>query len=158
MATVAASQKIVPFLWFNGNVEEAMNFYVSVFKNGTITSMRRSGDGSVFTGTLELEGQPLYLLNGGPMYPLTPAFSLFVNCEDQAEVDELWARLLEGGGREDRCGWLQDQFGLSWQIIPKALGRLLGDADPARAQRAMQAMMGMKKIDVAELERAAAGE
>jgi predicted 3-demethylubiquinone-9 3-methyltransferase (glyoxalase superfamily) len=106
------------------------------------------------TGVITIFGQELMVLNGGPHYKLTPAFSLFVKCKDQQEVDHYWARLLEGG-REDRCGWLTDKFGLSWQIIPDALGKFLSDPDPARANRAMQAMLGMRKIDVAELERAA---
>jgi predicted 3-demethylubiquinone-9 3-methyltransferase (glyoxalase superfamily) len=155
--------KITPFLWFDHQAEEAMNYYVSIFKNSKVGKVSRYGDagpgakGSVMSATFQLEGQEFMALNGGPMFKFTPAISLFVNCESQAEVDELWAKLSEGG-REDRCGWLQDKYGLSWQIIPTALGRLLGDPDPHRSQRAMQAMLGMGKIDVDGLERAAAGK
>jgi predicted 3-demethylubiquinone-9 3-methyltransferase (glyoxalase superfamily) len=153
-------QKITPFLWFNGDAEEAMNFYVSVFGNSKIGRVSRYGaagpgtPGSVMSATFVLEGQEFHALNGGPQYQFTPALSLFVSCETQQEVDDLWSRLTEGGS-EDRCGWLRDRFGLSWQIIPTALGRLLGDPDPARAQRAMRAMLQMQKIDIAALERAA---
>jgi predicted 3-demethylubiquinone-9 3-methyltransferase (glyoxalase superfamily) len=152
-------QKITPFLWFDGNAEDAMNFYVSIFKNSKVGSVSRYGDagpgpkGGVMSATFQLEGQEFMALNGGPHYKFTPAISLFVNCETQAEVDELWERL-SAGGRKDRCGWLQDKFGLSWQIIPSALPRLLGDKDPAKAQRAMQAMLQMDKIDIKRLEEA----
>jgi predicted 3-demethylubiquinone-9 3-methyltransferase (glyoxalase superfamily) len=150
-------QKITPFLWFNDNAEEAMNFYASIFKNSKVGSVSRYGEGgpgpkgSVMSATFSLEGQEFMALNGGPHYKFTPAISLYVNCETQAEVDELWEKL-SAGGRKDRCGWLQDKFGLSWQIIPSALPRLLGDKDPAKAQRAMQAMLQMDKIDVKKLE------
>lgn len=148
-------QKIVPFLWFDGKAEEAMQFYVSIFPNSKVVSVNRAGpDGPVFSVTFRLDGQEFYALNGGPMYSFTPAISLFVNCETQAEVDNLWARLTAGGGEEQPCGWLKDKFGLSWQVIPSALGRMLGDKDPARAQRVMQAMLKMKKIDIAGLQRA----
>lgn len=153
-------QKITPFLWFDGQPEEAMKFYTSIFKNSRIFDVHRCGDagpgpkGSVLTGTFELEGQQFMALNGGPHYKLTPAFSLFVSCETQAEVDELWDRLLAGGGQPSRCGWLTDKFGLSWQIIPKILGDLLYDPDPVKSQRVMQAMMQMVKIDIAGLQRA----
>lgn len=152
-------QKIVPFLWFDGKAEEAVNFYVSVFKHSKILSMTRYGEagpgpqGSVMAATIQLEGQDFYALNGGPQYKFTPAISLFVNCETQQEVDELWARL-SAGGREDQCGWLTDKFGLSWQIIPTVLGKLLGDKDPAKANRVMQAMLGMVKIDIKGLQQA----
>jgi predicted 3-demethylubiquinone-9 3-methyltransferase (glyoxalase superfamily) len=150
-------QKITPFLWFNDNAEEAINFYVSIFKNSKVGSVSRYGEagpgpkGSVMSATFSLEGQEFMALNGGPHYKFTPAISLYVNCETQAEVDELWEKL-SAGGRKDRCGWLQDKFGLSWQIIPSALPRLLGDKDPAKAQRAMQAMLQMDKIDIKKLE------
>ena len=153
-------QKITPFLWFDTNAEEAANFYVSIFKNSRITTVRRYGDagpgpkGSVMTVAFELEEQEFVALNGGPVFKFTPAISLFVNCESQAEVDALWEKL-SAGGRLDRCGWLTDKFGVTWQIIPRVLIKLLGDPDPVRSQRVMQAMMGMQKIDVAELERAA---
>jgi len=153
-------QKITPFLWFDGHAEEAMKFYTSIFKNSRILDVKRCGDagpgpkGSVFTGTFELEGQQFMVLNGGPHYKLTPAFSLFVNCETQAEVDELWDKLLAGGGQPSRCGWLTDKFGVSWQIIPTALGQLLHDPDPVKSQRVMQAMLQMVKLDIATLQRA----
>ena len=152
--------KIVPFLWFDGNAEAAMNFYVSVFKNSKVVSVSRYGDagpgpkGTVMSATFQLEGQPFYALNGGPQFKFTPAISLFVNCETQAEVDELWTKLTAGGGSEQPCGWLQDRFGLSWQIIPSALGRMLGDKNPKKAGAAMQAMLQMKKIDLQGLQAA----
>lgn len=148
--------KITPFLWFDGKAEEAMHFYVSVFRNSKVLSVMPGPDGKAMSVSFELEGQPFHALNGGPDFKFTPAISLFVSCETQAEVDELWERLSEGG-RKDQCGWLQDRYGLSWQIIPTALGRLLGDPDRARAGRAMNAMLQMKKIDIAGLELAAAG-
>jgi predicted 3-demethylubiquinone-9 3-methyltransferase (glyoxalase superfamily) len=144
-------QKITTFLWFDGNAEEAMKFYVSIFKNSRIVSTMPGPDGKVLTGTFQLEGQQFMALNGGPMYKFTEAISLFVNCETQAEVDDLWKKLTAGGA-ESQCGWLKDKFGLSWQIIPSALGRLLGDKDRAKAGRAMQAMLQMKKIDIAKLQ------
>jgi predicted 3-demethylubiquinone-9 3-methyltransferase (glyoxalase superfamily) len=153
-------QKITPFLWFNDQAEEAMNFYVSIFKNSKIGNVTRYGDagpgpkGSVMSATFHLDGQDFYALNGGPMFSFTPAISLFVDCETQQEVDELWDKLLEGGGVPNQCGWLQDKFGLSWQIIPKALGQMLGDKNPAKANAAMQAMLQMTKIDIAGLKRA----
>jgi len=146
-------QKITTFLWFNGQAEEAMHFYVSIFKNSKVLSVTRYGDagpgpkGSVMSATFQLEGQTFYALNGGPQYTFTPAISLFVSCETQAEVDELWQKLLQGG-RPNRCGWLQDKYGLSWQIIPSALGKMLGDKDPQKANRVMQAMLQMDKIDI----------
>jgi len=153
-------QKIVPFLWFDGNAEEAVNFYVSIFKSAKITSVTRYGDagpgptGSVMAATFQLEGQDFYALNGGPMFKFTPAISLFVNCETQKEVDELWEKLSEGG-RQDQCGWLQDKYGLSWQVVPTVLGRLLGDKDREKANRVMKAMLQMRKIDIKGLEDAA---
>jgi predicted 3-demethylubiquinone-9 3-methyltransferase (glyoxalase superfamily) len=150
-------QKITTFLWFDGNAEEAMKFYVSIFKNSKIVSTMAGPDGKVLTGTFELEGQQFMALNGGPMFKFTEAISLFVNCETQAEVDDLWKKLTAGGA-ESQCGWLKDKFGLSWQIIPSALGRLLGDKDRAKAGRAMQAMLQMKKIDIAKLQQAFDGK
>ena len=141
-------QKIVPFLWFDGRAEEAARFYVSVFKNSKVLSA------TPMSVTFQLEGQQFYALNGGPQYKFTPAVSLFVNCETQADVDDLWRKLLAGGGREDQCGWLQDRFGLSWQVIPTVLGKLLGDKDPVKANRVMQAMLKMKKIDIKGLQQA----
>jgi len=152
-------QKITTFLWFNGQAEEAMHFYVSIFKNSKVLSVTRYGDagpgpkGSVMSATFQLEGQTFYALNGGPQYTFTPAISLFVSCETQVEVDELWEKLLQGG-RPNRCGWLQDKYGLSWQIIPAALGKMLGDKDPQKANRVMQAMLQMDKIDVKRLQQA----
>jgi predicted 3-demethylubiquinone-9 3-methyltransferase (glyoxalase superfamily) len=152
-------QKITPFLWFNDKAEEAMNFYVSIFKNSEVGRVTRYGDagpgpkGAVMSATFQLEGQEFYALNGGPQFSFTPAISFFVNCETQEEVDELWEKL-SAGGRKDRCGWLQDKYGLSWQIIPSALGQMLQDKDPAKANRVMQAMLQMDKIDIARLKRA----
>jgi predicted 3-demethylubiquinone-9 3-methyltransferase (glyoxalase superfamily) len=145
-------QKITPFLWFDGNAEEAMNFYVSVFRNSRIVNVHRAGD-AVMTATFELEGQRFTALNGGPQFKFTEAISLFVDCPTQQEVDRLWERLTDGG-EPGRCGWLKDKYGLSWQIIPSALGRLLGDQDPERAGRVLQAMLQMGKIDIAGLQRA----
>ena len=147
-------QKIVPFLWFNGNAEEAMNFYVSIFKNSKVGNVTRMGD-MVISCTFVLDGVNFYVLNGGPMYQFTEAISLFVNCVTQEEVDDLWDKLIADGGAESRCGWLKDKFGLSWQIIPDVLGKYLGDKDPAKAQRVMQAMMKMKKLDLAAMRAAA---
>ena len=144
-------QKITTFLWYNTEAEEAARFYVSIFKNSRILSV------NPMTVTFQLEGQTFYALNGGPQFKFTPAISLFVDCADQAEVDQLWTKLLAGGGREDQCGWLQDKYGLSWQIIPKALGSMLSDQDRTKADRALQAMLKMKKIEVAKLEAAYAG-
>ena len=152
-------QKITPFLWFDNNLEEAMSFYTSVFKNAKVVNVSRYGDagpgpkGSVMTATFELEGQRFMGLNGGPHFKFTEAVSFFVSCDTQQEVDELWAKLTEGG-EESQCGWLKDRFGLSWQIVPRALGEMLGDKDPKKSQRVMQAMLKMKKIDIAGLKRA----
>ena len=152
-------QKIVPFLWFNDQAEEAMNFYVSIFKNSKIKTIHRYGEagpspkGTVMSGAFELNGQEFMALNGGPQFTFTPAISLFVNCETQAEVDELWEKL-SAGGEKSRCGWLRDKFGLSWQIIPTALGKMLGDPDRAKANRVMQAMLQMDKIDIRRLQEA----
>lgn len=153
-------QKIVPFLWFDDNAEEAMKFYVSIFKDSKILNTTRYSDagpgtpGKLMTGTFQLEGQQFHALNGGPQFKFTEAISLFVNCETQQEVDDLWAKLTAGGGEESQCGWLKDKFGLSWQIIPTALGEMLGDKDPEKAKRAMEAMLRMKKIDIEALKEA----
>jgi predicted 3-demethylubiquinone-9 3-methyltransferase (glyoxalase superfamily) len=142
-------QKITPFLLMDGRAEEAMNFYTSVFKNAKIVNVSRAGDnGPVFSAIL---------LNPGPKVQFNEAVSFFINCETQAEVDELWDKLLAGGGAPLQCGWLKDKFGVTWQVIPSALGRLMGDKDPAKAQRVMQAMMKMVKIDTAGLEAAHRG-
>ena len=152
-------QKITPFLWFDNQAEEAMNFYVSIFKSSKVVKVTRYGDagpgpkGTVMSATFQLEGQTFYALNGGPLFSFTPAISLFVNCETQQEVDELWEKL-SAGGKKERCGWLKDKYGLSWQIIPTALGEMLGDKDPQTAGRVMQAMMQMDKIEIEVLKRA----
>jgi predicted 3-demethylubiquinone-9 3-methyltransferase (glyoxalase superfamily) len=152
-------QKITPFLWFDGQAEEAMNFYVSIFKNSKVGSITRCGDmgpgpkGSVLIANFQLEGQEFTALNGGPMYKFSPAISFFVNCETQPEVDELWEKL-SAGGAKNRCGWLQDKFGVSWQIIPTVLGQLLQDKDAAKSNKVMQAMLQMDKIDIQALRQA----
>ena len=153
------AQKITPFLWFDGNAEEAMNLYVSIFKNSKVVSVTRYGEagpgpkGTVMAATFELEGQQFYALNGGPQYKFTPAISLYVSCETQKEVDELWNKL-SAGGHKDRCGWLQDKYGLSWQIIPTVLGKMLSDKNPRKSQSVMKAMLQMDKIDIARLKQA----
>ena len=146
-------QKITPFLWFNNNLEDAMTFYAGVFKQSKIGKITRNND-TIISATFELEGQTFIGLNGGPHFSFTPAISLFVNCDTQEEVDTLWSKLSEGG-EEGRCGWLKDKFGLSWQIIPTILGELLNSHDKDIAQRVMQAMMGMSKIDTQVLKKAA---
>jgi predicted 3-demethylubiquinone-9 3-methyltransferase (glyoxalase superfamily) len=152
-------QKITPFLWFNDKAEEAMHFYISIFKNSRVGRVSRYGEagpgqkGKVMSATFVLEGQEFFALNGGPQFPFTEAISLYVDCKTQEEVDELWEKLSEGG-EKGRCGWLKDKFGLWWQIIPSALGEMLGDPDPAKANRVMQAMMKMKKIDIEALRHA----
>ena len=144
-------QKISPFLWFNGQAEEAAKFYIGIFKHSKIVTA------TPMSVTFELEGQRFYALNGGPQYTFTPAISLFVDCENQAEVDQLWAKLTAHGGKEEPCGWLRDRFGVSWQIIPKGLGAMLSDKDRTKADRALHAMLTMKKIEIAKLEAAFAG-
>lgn len=162
MATI--SQKITPHLWFDKHAEEAMTFYTSIFKNSSIVSIQRypegeqvgplaGMEGKVLNGIFELEGQRFMALDGGPAFTFTEAISLYVECEDQEEVDFLWERLSAVPSSE-QCGWLKDKFGLSWQIIPKQLGELLSSPDTEKAGRAMQAMLQMKKIDIAELQRA----
>ena len=156
-------QKITPFLWFDTQAEEAANFYVSIFKNAKVLGIARYGEagpgpkGSVLTVQFELEGQKFTALNGGPQFQFTEAVSFVVNCTNQEEVDHFWEQLLEGG-KESQCGWLKDKYGMSWQIVPKALVELLQDKDPAKANRVMQAMMKMIKIDIETLKRAAEGE
>lgn len=153
-------QKITPFLWFNDQAEEAMQFYTSVFKNakaGTVTRYGEGGPapaGSVMSATFTLEGQEFFALNGGPHYQFTPAISFFVSCENQEEIDQLWSKLSADPSAE-QCGWLKDKFGLSWQIIPSNLSQLLGQQDPEKAKKVMMAMMQMKKIDIAALQQAA---
>jgi len=146
-------QKITPFLWFDNQAEEAMNFYISIFKDSKIGGVSRLDDGKVVAGTFQLDGQDFVALNGGPQFTFTPAISLYVNCETQEEVDDLWQKLSEGG-EKGQCGWLKDKYGLSWQVIPGVLRELLGDKDPEKAGRVMKAMLQMKKIDIAELQKA----
>jgi predicted 3-demethylubiquinone-9 3-methyltransferase (glyoxalase superfamily) len=157
-------QKITPFLWFDTQAEEAANFYVSLFRNAEIVSVSRYGEdsarasgrpeGSVMTVAFRLDGQDFVALNGGPVFNFSPATSFVVNCDTQAEIDRLWDRL-SAGGQPQPCGWVTDRYGVTWQIVPAALGELLNDPDPARAQRAMQAMLQMTKIDIGALQRAA---
>lgn len=152
-------QKITPFLWFDGNAEEAANSYTSIFENSKIVNITRYGEagpgpkGSVMTVEFQLEGQDFIALNGGPQFKFTEAISFSVNCETQEEVDNFWKKLSEGG-EEGPCGWLKDRYGLSWQINPTVLGEMLNDADSAKAQRVMKAMLQMKKIDVKRLKQA----
>jgi predicted 3-demethylubiquinone-9 3-methyltransferase (glyoxalase superfamily) len=153
--------KITPFLWFDKNAEEAMNFYTSLFKNSKVGNVHRypegspgDMDGQVMTADFELEGQKLIVLNGGPVFKQSEAFSLFVEVEDQEEVDYYWEKLTADGGEESMCGWLKDKFGLSWQIIPKALNELMGDPDPKKSKCVMEAMLKMKKIVVDDLQKA----
>ena len=152
-------QTITPFLWFDGKAEEAMKFYVSVFKNSKIGSVTRYGEagpgpkGSVMTATFKLDGQEFVALNGGPKFKFTEAISFVVNCEAQKEVDELWEKLSEGG-EEGRCGWLKDKYGLSWQIVPSILVKMLQDKDAETSQRVMKAMLQMNKIDIQRLKQA----
>jgi predicted 3-demethylubiquinone-9 3-methyltransferase (glyoxalase superfamily) len=147
-------KKITPFLWFDTQAEEAMNFYVSLFKNSKVLGVSHGPDGKAFTVSFELDGQEFMGLNAGPQFKFNEAVSMFVNCEDQAEVDYFWNALTAGGGKESMCGWLKDKYGLSWQIVPKQLGELMGDPDPEKSQRVMQAMLKMQKIIVADLEKA----
>jgi predicted 3-demethylubiquinone-9 3-methyltransferase (glyoxalase superfamily) len=156
-------QKITPFLWYDTQAEEAANFYVSIFKESKILGLTRYGEagpgpkGSVLTVAFELEGQKFTALNGGPHFKFTEAVSFVVNCASQEEVDYFWEKLLEGGGQESQCGWLKDKYGLSWQVVPNVLPELLQDKDPEKANRVMQAMMKMVKIDIETLKRAAEG-
>jgi predicted 3-demethylubiquinone-9 3-methyltransferase (glyoxalase superfamily) len=153
-------QQITPFLWFNNNAEEAVNFYLSIFNDSKLLGESRYGEagpgpkGSVMTMKFQLNGLEFVALNGGPVYSFNPAVSFVVNCENQAEVDHHWDKLVEGG-KPVQCGWLVDKYGLSWQIVPTALPKLLTDPDPARAKRVMEAMLKMVKLNIAELENAA---
>ena len=152
-------QKITPFLWFDGKAEEAKNFYTSIFKNSKVVRIMRYGEagpgpkGTVMSVTFQLDGQEFTALNGGPMFTFSPAISFFVNCETQEEVDELWEKLSEGGEKQ-RCGWLKDKYGVSWQIVPTVLGEMLQDKDPEKSKRVMNAMLQMNKIDIKSLKQA----
>jgi predicted 3-demethylubiquinone-9 3-methyltransferase (glyoxalase superfamily) len=152
-------KKITPCLWFDGNAEEAMNFYISIFKNFKVGEVMRYGDagpgpkGSVLTVTFELEGQEFIALNGGPMYQFSPAVSFFVNCDTQEEIDEFWDRLSEDG-QTQQCGWLTDKYGVTWQIVPRVLGAMLQDENAAKSTRVMQAMLKMTKLDIELLQQA----
>ena len=157
-------QKITPFLWFAHDAEEAMKFYVSIFKNSRIVSVHRIENagppgmqGTVVTGTFQLDGQQFMALQAAPPFKFNEAISMFVHCETQEEVDYFWEKLTAGGS-ESQCGWLKDKFGLSWQIIPSALGQMLGDKDPAKSKRVMAAMLQMRKIDVGKLRQAYEGK
>jgi predicted 3-demethylubiquinone-9 3-methyltransferase (glyoxalase superfamily) len=156
-------QKISPFIWFDSNAEEAMNFYLSIFKDSRLIRVARNPagspgpEGALLVASIQLEGQEIILMNGGPGHPLTDAISLTINCGSQEEVDYYWNNLLEGGGKEIACGWLKDRFGLHWQVTPIILPQLLGDPDRAKAGRVMQAMMKMIKLDIGALKAAADG-
>jgi len=157
-------QKITPFLWFDNQAEEAVNFYISMFRNSKVVNVARYGDdaakvsgrpqGSVMTVAFELDGQPFVALNGGPVFTFSPAISFVVDCQTQQEVDHLWGKL-SAGGEQQQCGWLKDKYGVTWQIVPSVLGKLMSDPDPAKAQRVMQAMLQMTKLDIAALQQAA---
>jgi predicted 3-demethylubiquinone-9 3-methyltransferase (glyoxalase superfamily) len=154
-------QKISPFLWFDANAEEAMNFYLSIFKDSKVIRVARTppagpgAEGAVLVAAIQLAGLEINLMNGGPGHPQTDAFSLTINCETQEEVEHYWSKLLEGGGKEVACGWLKDKFGVFWQVTPIMLGQLLSDPDRAKAGRVMQAMMKMIKLDIPALQAAA---
>lgn len=151
-------QKIMTYLWFDTQAEEAMAYYTSIFPDSKVGEAWRGPDGNVIAGGFKMAGQEFMVVNGGPRFTFTEAISLFVRCESQAEVDRFWNKFVGDGGEESMCGWLKDKYGLSWQIIPNRLMELLGDKDPERAGRAMQAMLKMRKIDVPVLERAADGK
>ena len=150
-------KKITPFLWFDTQAEEAMNSYISIFKNSKAGEVSRGPDGKAFTVNFQLEGQDFMALNAGPLFKFNESISMFVNCKNQAEVDYFWSKLTADGGEESMCGWLKDKYGLSWQIVPKQLGELLGDPDPEKSGRVMQAMLKMQKIIVADLKKAHEG-
>lgn len=158
-----ASQTITPFLWFDTQAEEAASFYTSIFKNSKILHVSRYGDagpgpkGSAMVVNFQLAGQEFTALNGGPRFKFSEAFSFVVNCENQREIDEYWTKLTADGGQESMCGWLKDKFGFSWQILPAELGKLMTDKDPRKSSRVMEALLKMRKLDVATLKAAAAG-
>ena len=156
-------QKITPFLWFDNQAEEAAQFYTSIFKDSKILQVSRYGDagpgpkGTVMVVNFEIAGMQVTALNGGPLFKFSEAFSFVVNCENQNEIDEYWRKLTAGGGQESQCGWLKDKYGFSWQIVPTVLGKLMANKDPKKANRVMQALLQMKKLDIARLEAAAEG-
>jgi len=157
-------QKITPFLWFDNQAEEAVNFYISIFRNSKVVNVARYGEdaakvsgrpqASVMTVAFQLDGQPFVALNGGPVFTFSPAISFVVDCQTQPEVDHLWEKL-SAGGEQQQCGWLKDKYGVTWQIVPSVLGQLMSDPDPAKTQRVMQAMLQMTKLDIAALQQAA---
>jgi predicted 3-demethylubiquinone-9 3-methyltransferase (glyoxalase superfamily) len=153
-------QKITPFLWFDGKAEEAINFYASIFKNSKVTNIRHWGEGSpypksqVMSATVVLDGIQFHAFDAGPVFKFTEAISFFITCRDQEEVDYYWSNLIAGGGEESMCGWLKDKFGVSWQVVPDALNQLMYSKDAAKAQRVMAALMKMKRIIIADLEKA----
>jgi predicted 3-demethylubiquinone-9 3-methyltransferase (glyoxalase superfamily) len=147
-------KKITPFLWFDTQAEDAMNFYVSVFKNSKVLGVTPGPNGRASSVSFELEGQEFIGFNAGPEFKFNESISFFVDCKDQDEVDYFWNKLIADGGEESQCGWLKDKFGLSWQIVPKQLGELMGDKDPVKAKRVMDAMLKMHKIIVADLKQA----
>jgi predicted 3-demethylubiquinone-9 3-methyltransferase (glyoxalase superfamily) len=147
-------KKITPFLWFDTQAEDAMNFYVSLFKNSKVNNISRGPDGRAFIVSFELDGQEFMGLNAGPQFKFNEAVSMYVDCADQAEVDYFWDALTADGGEESQCGWLKDKYGLSWQIVPRQLTELMGDPDPEKSGRVMQAMLKMQKIIVADLQKA----
>jgi predicted 3-demethylubiquinone-9 3-methyltransferase (glyoxalase superfamily) len=147
---------VTPFLWFDTQAEEAMKFYTSIFKRSKVISVNRA-QGKAVSVQFELEGQEFMALNAGPQFKFTEAISFFVGCESQLEIDELWAKLTTDGGAPSRCGWLKDKFGMSWQVVPKALGRMLSDKDSAKSSRVMNAMLQMDKLDLNRLQQAYEG-
>jgi predicted 3-demethylubiquinone-9 3-methyltransferase (glyoxalase superfamily) len=159
------AKKIVPCLWFTGRAQEAIDLYTSLFKNSKVLEVTRYGDvdampsgGDALVARIELEGQEVMILSAGPDFPQTEAFSFYVHCKDQAEVDYYWNALTADGGQESMCGWLKDKFGVSWQIVPEVLDKMLADPERKKAGRAMQAMLGMQKLDIAGLQKAYAGQ
>jgi predicted 3-demethylubiquinone-9 3-methyltransferase (glyoxalase superfamily) len=160
MSELSTTQGITPFLWFDGRAEEAMNFYTALFPDSKIKMLKKWGDGGPFQadqvmmGTIEIKGLTLHMFDAGPMFKFTEAVSFFVSCKNQEEIDHYWDTLISGGGQESQCGWLKDKFGLSWQIVPAMLSERFASGDPKRTGQMFQAVMGMRKLDIAELERA----
>lgn len=160
MSNLSTTQGIIPFLWYDGRAEEAMNFYTALFPNSQIKMLKKWGEGGPFPagqvmmGTIEINGLTMHMFDAGPMFQFTEAVSFFVSCKDQEEIDLYWNSLIADGGEESQCGWLKDKFGLSWQIVPAMLGERFASGDPQRTGQMFQAVMGMRKLDIAELERA----